>query len=184
MNADDDGCGDGLGAPPANPAEISRRADATALDDVDDLDDGDGWAPLVEGQPPSRAGIGPEDPKAKKRTLYSGPEEFMNQYLRFLVRRRLGGSHTWCSQWWAHPDAVLHITALWDTWEHYRREGDALSTSTWLLQRLGPHLTVLMSKDTGPFAACRPDRHCDIDPLPTSPAPPGTWAAAAFSDPD
>ena len=159
-------------------------------DDLDDLDDGSGWTPLMEdppaapaGAPPAApSGASPDDQKAAKRA-YSTPEEFVDKFLAAAIRRRLGGSHTWCKKWWAHPEALLHINALWDSWEHYRREGDALATSTWLLQHLGPHLNVLLSKDSGPFAACRPDRHTETDPLPTSPAPPGMWEAAAFSDP-
>jgi hypothetical protein len=145
-----------------------------------DLDDDlDGWIPELDDGPATADGQGGEQQRAP---LFSNPEEFVVNFLAPLIRRRLGGSHTWCSQWWAHAEGLLRITALWETWEHFRHEG-ALGMSTWLLHHADPHLAVLLSKDNGPFAACKPDRHTQLDPLPSAPAPAGMWAAAAFSDP-
>jgi hypothetical protein len=107
----------------------------------------------------------------------------MQKFLVKVIRRRTGGSFTWCEMWWAHAEAVLRVTAMWETWEHFRLEG-ALGMSTWLLQYADPQLAVLLSKDNGPFANCRPDRHSQLPPFALAPAPAGLWAAAAFSDPD
>ena len=137
--------------------------------DLDDLDDG--WEPV------------PDDASQNRRPVFTNPEEFMVGFLSPLIRRRMGGTHTWCAHWWAHPEALLRITAIWETWEHFRHEG-ALGMSTWLLHHADPHLAVLMSRDNGPFTACKPDRHTLPDPLPTTPTPPGLWAAAAFTDPN
>jgi Domain of unknown function (DUF4913) len=71
---------------------------------------------------------------------------------------------------------------LWEDWEHFRHEG-ALGMSTWPLHHADPYLAVLLSKDNGPFAACKPDRHVQLDPLPSAPAPQGMRSASAFSDP-
>lgn len=148
----------------------------------DDLDDLGGWGGEEEWEP--KAAPETEDGvPAQERTLkFANPEQFVTQFLSPLIRRRIGGSYTWCSCWWAHAEAVLRITAMWETWEHFRHEG-ALGMSTWMLHHADPHLAVLLSKDGGPFAACKPDRHVQIEPLPTTPAPPGMWSAAAFSDP-
>ncbi|MDA8368959.1 MAG: DUF4913 domain-containing protein [Nocardiopsaceae bacterium] len=138
---------------------------------TDDLDDLDDWVPEPA-----------DSPDDDRTPLFSNPEEFMVNFLSPLIRRRLGGSYTWCAEWWKHAEGLLRITALWETWEHFRHEG-ALGMSTWLLHHADPHLAVLLSKDSGPFAACKPDRHTQLDPLPSAPAPPGMWAMAAFSDP-
>ncbi|MGK5557795.1 DUF4913 domain-containing protein [Actinomadura kijaniata] len=151
--------------------------------DLDDLDDLDGWRPESEPHPldpPSSTSLDEEDEQAGP--VFANPEEFVRHFLSPLIRRRLGGSYTWCAQWWAHAEGLMRITALWETWEHYRTEG-ALGMSTWMLHHLDPHLNVLLSKDGGPFSACKPDRHTQLEPLPSSAAPSWLWSAAAFSDP-
>jgi hypothetical protein len=143
-----------------------------------DLDDDlDGWRPEPADQQEGQEQGGQE----KRATHFANPEEFVTRFLALLIRRRLGGSYTWCAQWWVHAEGLLRITAMWETWEHFRTEG-ALGMSTWLLHHADPHLAVLLSKDGGPFSACKPDRHVQLDPLPSAPAPEGLWAAAAFSD--
>ncbi|POM25755.1 hypothetical protein BTM25_01380 [Actinomadura rubteroloni] len=135
----------------------------------------------------SLADAGPDGPDAwasdtaEPEPLFSNPEEFVVEFLSPLIQRRLGGSYTWCPRWWAHAEGLLRITALWETWEHFRYEG-ALGMSTWLLHHADPHLAVLLSKDNGPFSSCKPDRHVALPPLPHEPAPDGMWMAAAFSD--
>lgn len=146
------------------------------LDDLDDLDGPDGWTPAPE-IPETGQGAPPQD------LVFANPEQFVVGLLSPLIRRRLGGAYTWCDQWWAHAEGLMRITALWETWEHFRHEG-ALGMSTWLLHHADPHLAVLLSKDNGPFAACKPGRHTQLDPLPTTPAPAELWASAAFSEPD
>jgi hypothetical protein len=153
----------------------------------DDLDD---WTPTPAETAPTAAVAAPapgapaaSDPQQPARPMaFANPEQFVDHFLAPLIRRRLGGAHTWCTHWWAHAEAVLLITALWETWEHFRYEG-ALGMSIWLRDHLYPHLGILLSKDNGPFAACKPDRHVQMDPLPTTPAPAGMWAAVAFSNP-
>jgi len=155
----------------------------------DDLDD---WTPTpaeasTAAPPPATSGqagngTAPSEPADARPLAFANPEQFVEHFLAPLIRRRLGGAYTWCPQWWAHAEGLLLITALWETWEHFRHEG-ALGMSVWARDHLYPHLGVLLNKDGGPFAACKPGRHTQIDPLPTVPAPPGLWAAAAFSDP-
>lgn len=138
--------------------------------DVDD--ELDGWVPEPTGN----------DQRGERPPLFANPEEFVINFLSPLICRRFGGSYTWCAQWWQHAEGLLRITAMWETWEHFRHEG-ALGMSTWLLHHADPHLAVLLNKDNGPFSACKPDRHVPLPPLPHEPAPPGLWAASAFSDP-
>lgn len=157
--------------------------DLDFLGDLDgDLDEVDGWRPTSAPSPglANRSQEG-HDQSGQRKTYFANPEEFVEKFLSKIIRRRLGGAYTWCSQWWKHEEALLRITAMWDAWEHYREE--PLGMNIWLLQCADPHLAVLLSRDSGPFAACKPDRHTLLDPLPTTPAPPGLWNASAFSDP-
>jgi hypothetical protein len=132
----------------------------------------DAWVP-----DPSDEQVEDED---EREPLFSNPEQFVTQYLALHICRRLGGTTTWCSEWWRHTEAISRITALWSAWEHLRWEG-ALGLSTWWLHHADPHLARLMSKDDGPFSSCKPDRHVPDRPLPCKPAPPGMWDHSAFS---
>lgn len=141
-----------------------------------------GWTPPPPQSPP--AGGHPQPGEADERTpAFHDPEEFVVQYLAPHIQRRLGGSHTWCAQWWIHPEGLSRIVAMWTAFEFLRWEG-ALGMSTWWLHHADPHLAVLMSKDAGPFAACKPDRHSvALPPLSHTPAPAGLWVAAGYAEP-
>ncbi|MFC0039572.1 DUF4913 domain-containing protein [Actinomadura rayongensis] len=129
---------------------------------------------------PAREGA---DSEPEKRVLqFATPEEWFTQYFAPHIRRKLGGSYTWCAEWWRHAEAISRIYALWMAWEHLRGEGP-LGPSTWWLHHADPHLSVLMSRDNGPFAGCRPDRHNPPEPLPFKIAPSAVWRSSAFQDP-
>lgn len=134
--------------------------------------------------PPTASGMEGDDALLfgeERPAEFGNPEEFVQNFLAPHIRRRLGGRYTWCSQWWAHEEALSRITALWLAFEYLRWEG-ALGMSTWWLHHADPHLSILLSKDDGPFAACKPGRHEVVDLLPTSPAPAGLWEAAGFAN--
>lgn len=83
-----------------------------------------------------------------------------------LVHRQLDAGQTWCAQWWAHPEAVSRLEALWRAWETLRLD-PAFGISQWWRDHADPHLSVLLSRDHGPFAACTPTRHNnDLPELP------------------
>ncbi|MBH1934131.1 DUF4913 domain-containing protein [Streptomyces sp. AV19] len=110
--------------------------------------------------------------------------DFVEGYFAPTIRRNLHGSATWCPRWWAHPEALLRMTAVWRAWEHLRHD-PALGISNWLLQHADPHLRVLMDGDNGPLAACSPEGHSRYayEPLPLEPADPAMWLAPALSAP-
>lgn len=143
------------------------------------LNDEDGWIPALDEED-----LGDPQTAAAGADSASGPafrdlESWVRDYLALHIRRRLGGSATWCPKWWAHAEAISRLTALWMAWEHLRTQ-DALGMSQWWIYHADPHLAVLLSKDAGPFASCRTDRHVELDPLPCEAAPPGLWASGAF----
>ena len=106
--------------------------------------------------------------------VFPDTEAFVRDYLAVTYRRPLDGGRTatWCPQWWAHPEAVLRLEALWRSWE-YLRTDPALGMSVWLRDHADHHMPVLFDP-AGPFKGCTPDKgHGDrLLPLPLTPAPP------------
>ncbi len=150
-----------------------------------DLDDDDGWVP---GPALDDDDLDSDDDQAQagKRPLYATLDAWVGEHLSPLIRRRFGGSLTWCAQWWRHAEAVSRLTALWHEWERARAQG---GLSDWWLHHADPHLRVLMSRDDGPFMACKPPEgdqpgeHRPLPPLPVAPSDPALWLGSAFSDP-
>ncbi|MGC9670950.1 DUF4913 domain-containing protein [Planosporangium sp. 12N6] len=112
--------------------------------------------------------------------LYDNVAQFVDEYLRYVVERRIaagsGAGVFWCAKWWAHPEALSRIYALWRAWEALRVTDKALGMSVWWRDHLDPHLTQLTS-EYGPFGRCqppqegRPGRHHEPKPMPTEPMP-------------
>nr|WP_232234197.1 DUF4913 domain-containing protein [Micromonospora chokoriensis] len=51
-------------------------------------------------------------------------EAFVGDYLAHVVERRLAfgptSENNWCLRWWAHPEAISRLYALWRAWETLR----------------------------------------------------------------
>ena len=77
----------------------------------------------------------------------------MAEYLALVTEVRTGGPIVWCASWWAHPAAVLRLSALWRAWEALRLE-PATGMSNWWTLHFDPHMRVLLDADRGPFASC------------------------------
>ena len=140
------------------------------------------WAPGPAGPPDPDDGEdagGQQQPKP----LYPDLPTWVQRHLAEVVRRRLGGSLTWCRAWWRHAEAISRLNALWQEWEKARLDG---TLSAWWIYHAGPHLDALMSRDSGPFMSCRPseDGHTDLDPLPCAPSDSKMWQGSAYRDPD
>jgi hypothetical protein len=65
---------------------------------------------------------------------------------------RRPGTHRWCAKWWAHPEAVPQIEALWRAWKALRWDGPT-GLAVWWKDYCDPHMAVLLSPD-GPFFDC------------------------------
>jgi hypothetical protein len=95
--------------------------------------------------------------------------------------RRLGATQ-WCALWWAHPEAVLRLDALWRTWEVLRLD-PAFGMAIWLREHFDPQRAALFGGD-GPFQACAEDSgHHPSPELPVSPVPSGWRAGPAEEAP-
>lgn len=73
-----------------------------------------------------------------------------------FLRRLDGRTRTWCPYWWEHPEAVLRLDALWNSWEYCRLD-QSLGMSSWLRDHADYHLGPLLDPD-GTFRGCSPDR--------------------------
>ncbi len=117
-----------------------------------------------------------DDQEEEPRPVFSAVEFWVEEIFAKTYIRDLGPESRWCARWWAHPEAVARLFALWSTWERaYRREhavpADDTAMATWIRDYLDRLLPPLMSS-RGPFAACRPEEHIDQEPLATEPTPP------------
>ncbi|MFJ8195268.1 DUF4913 domain-containing protein [Streptomyces sp. NPDC096094] len=117
--------------------------------------------------------------------VYQSVNEFMTEWLAPVIRRKIDGQTlTWCPRWWAHPEVLTRVNALWRAWEHLRLD-PALGMSMWFLHHCDPHLRQIMDGDTGPLAKCSiNDGHemrRPLEPLPLETADPALWLDPAFS---
>lgn len=86
--------------------------------------------------------------------------------------RKISQTQRWCPSWWAHAEAIVRLTALWQTWEVARL--DAAGLAEWLRIHFDAINPVLLAAD-GPFASCTNDRHSEQAPMPTTAPPAGYW---------
>jgi hypothetical protein len=96
--------------------------------------------------------------------LYPSLTEWVTRWLVRSYRRSVKTQHRlWCPDVWEHPEAVLRLQAMWDTWE----QGGATS-EWWLAADL--HMDRLLDP-AGPFAGCTWQAHHRgaLPPLPLRP---------------
>lgn len=115
-----------------------------------------------------------QDQATDPEPAFRNVDQFVASYLVHVLERRVASGPTpgitWCPRWWAHPEALSRLYALWRAWETLRITDPGTGMSIWWRDHLDPHLTALTS-DAGPFSRCGPDKHRDPKPLPTEPAP-------------
>ncbi|MFD3508415.1 DUF4913 domain-containing protein [Nocardia sp. NPDC058666] len=112
---------------------------------------------------------------------YPSVIEFVDEYLSQVYSRQVTdiSDTVWCLEWWRHPEAAIRLHALWQAWEHYRRQGGP-GISVWFLDHADPHMAKLFDP-RGPFKYCsvRNGHKKMLDPLPLTEPPEGQ-----FSDPE
>ncbi|MEU4782462.1 DUF4913 domain-containing protein [Micromonospora sp. NPDC023633] len=101
------------------------------------------------------------DADAAPEPAYRNVEAFVGDYLAHVVERRLATGPTsgvnWCPRWWAHPEAISRLYALWRAWEMLRVSDPQTGMSIWWRDHLDPHLAALAA-EYGPFSRCSPDK--------------------------
>lgn len=79
--------------------------------------------------------------------------QFVDEYVLPNWRHSQNQDARWCARWWEHSEAILHLEALWESFEELRLDVSGTSVSTFLLQYFLPHMSVLTSP-SGPFWLC------------------------------
>lgn len=127
----------------------------------------------------------PAGDDAAPEPAYRNVEAFVAGYLAHVVERRLATGPTsgvnWCPRWWAHPEAISRLYALWRAWETLRVSDPQTGMSIWWRDHLDPHLAALTA-EYGPFNRCNPTKHTEPRPLPVEPAPPEVLAHLPDAD--
>lgn len=145
--------------------DAARRAVEAVAGDADTPPD----TPTDSGEPPPA------------QLAFRSLPEFVESYVLPNWRHSRGEDVRWCEVWWEHSEAVLHLEALWESFEQLRLDPAGTSTSIFLLNYFVPHLTHLTSPE-GPFTLCSThesgirDRHRVMDSWKSAPAPEGLFA--------
>ena len=130
-------------------SEAAEDVPGDERDDLNDIDD--------EGEP-----------------QYPTVDEWVEQVYVTTFIRWESDSVRWCPKWWAHPEAVVRLRALWQTWEVADADTGLAGMANWLRDYLDP-LRVGLHDPAGPFSGCSSRRHAEQTPMATEPAPPGAW---------
>ena len=113
--------------------------------------------------------------------VYAGVQDWVSEHFLPVYRRPLGGEFRWCPQWWRHAEAIIRLTALWQSWEAMRLQ-PGTGIANWLRDHLDHQLPVLLGR-AGPFAQCSADEH--IEPrIAAADASPTGWWEPEDEDPD
>ncbi|WP_330766996.1 DUF4913 domain-containing protein [Rhodococcus sp. M8-35] len=142
----------------SNEAPDGDNFDATNdydVEDTDDFEDDEFADKLTEGEDQS------EDEPEKKQPKFKNVIEFVEGYFVPVIRRRISdndGGLSWDPRWWAYPEVVARLTALYQAWEEARASDSMSAMSAWWIQHLEPHLRIILDGDTGPMANAKADR--------------------------
>ncbi|QIS13933.1 DUF4913 domain-containing protein [Nocardia arthritidis] len=119
---------------------------------------------------------------------YPNVVDWVESWFAPAINRRLWGKpgqpgKRWCPRWWAHPEVVLRLNALWRSWEAAVAAGatDANAMSHWWLNHCEPHLRVVLDSEHGPMALCSQEQHVDRGGLDVEPVPAGWWDRSAVN---
>ncbi|MDY3128148.1 MAG: DUF4913 domain-containing protein [Corynebacterium sp.] len=105
-----------------------------------------------------------EKPETHFATVYEFVDEFLVHMYPYPESRR--SAVRWTGKWWAHPEAVARLSALWYRFEQLKKDEPATYLETFLRVHADYHMSVLM-KEGGPFDAARYDEKSI--PLPSDP---------------
>lgn len=113
------------------------------------------------------------DAEPELEPVYADVQSWVeNLYIATFVRPD-GQQLRWCAAWWAHPEAIIRLTGLWQTWEMARLV-PGVGMADWLRTYLDSLAPVLHSS-SGPFASCTPDKHTDQQLMAVTEPPAGYW---------
>lgn len=118
-----------------------------------DLDDGLLADPAVEA-----GEVGTTD-EEETGPYFRNVYVFVEEFLAVVYARpsRAGSSWRWCPRWWAHPEAVARLEALWQAFEALRQE-PGTSAAVWWRDFVDPTM-VALSDPQGTFAGCSTEAH-------------------------
>lgn len=127
---------------------------------------------------PASVSAPPQDAE-EIRPVYSNLNDWVVKYFSRVIERKLAAGAQpgayWCRRWWAHPEAIARLYALWRTWETLRLNAQT-GMSVWWRDHLDHHFSMLTAQQ-GPFGRCLGSQgHIDPTPIPVDPAPPEVLA--------
>jgi hypothetical protein len=125
---------------------------------------------MVTAGPAALSAVDEDD---QPEPVYASVQDWVSEHFLPVYRRPLGGEFRWCPQWWRHAEAIIRLTALWQSWEAMRLQ-PGTGIANWLRDHLDHQLPVLLGR-AGPFAQCSTDEHIEPRVAAADPPPPGWW---------
>lgn len=110
-----------------------------------------------------------EKNQEQQSPLFSNVYEFVDKLILPLYGLPKTLKPNWSDKWWAHPEAVIRLEALWLRFEALRREEPVTFMETFLRIHADYHMDRLMYPQ-GVFSQCRKE-DVPASPLPSSPIP-------------
>lgn len=97
--------------------------------------------------------------------------EFVDQIITpmYATSATRANRANWAKRWWAHPEAVARLDALWRRYEQLRMDEPGTFFESFLRGHADYHMRYLM-KDDGVFADCRNEDTPSV-PLASEPIP-------------
>lgn len=94
---------------------------------------------------------------------YETLDQFVEGYIAHIYnRKRVGAANFWCRKWWAHPEAVARLGALWHAWEYLRLAEPSEGIARWFVQYADPIMRELTSPE-GTFKLCKDHEHRNVN---------------------
>lgn len=91
---------------------------------------------------------------------YRNVYEWVEQWFAIHYARPMSPGLGWCARWWEHAEALLLLTAMWRSWEHYRLEPDK-GIAVWLTTIAYPLVRELFDP-MSTFRYCRQGTHVKV----------------------
>lgn len=167
---------------PDHPLSVSARQAAEAKTDFADREVAD-----QDANQPARPDVSDavsDRPVRPSAPVYPSLEAFVSQYVSEIFRIDPSRDvHVWCPDWWRHPEAVAHLSAMWEAFERQFATEPLTGMANWN-RDAHLHLAALRDPVSGTFSRCSPPGgHTEAKTaLPTTPPEPiGVLRCPEFS---
>lgn len=138
---------------PHHPLSLrARRAAMAQAEAVNAEDAGSVVERLVNAQVSVSTAAAPVAPP--EALVFPALESFVSDYIAEIFRIDPGrDAHAWCPDWWRHPKAVAHLSAMWESFERKTAAYPETGLESWY-RDADLHLAEIRDPIYGAFSGC------------------------------